>query len=426
MSSSSESILEQISKKLHKAIKLNFSHQFVADVIVTKVDRTAASFVGKNDCYVLRCLTDLDISSLAEGQQIRLQGKIVAERNNIGSSYVKVDRFFEIKNSVRYEDEIKKYMTTAKEFNESDKLKDQLKVIYQRTGPKIIHDVGVVVLSDHKFILDTFKAQFQERCVGNLFVYKIPDDLTRNNPDYTQSNLYTEAIKFFNRKRVDLVCVLTDRLTLGQTLSLSSADAIRNTYRYSKSGVYTVGISQKNLLTYELKINTNDAVGSVGSDDSVVPEITDYHCFRLTNKQFKSVYECISMIHDVQTSHKRMISDALGMAKNEMIEIIDSYRSQLLAIEMLNTQPILKSKSDSMNGKRRSKSVSLKNFSKKILNEHPIDELKELILTKLDNEKNKLVGIELDLTKSMIEMTLNPKTIEAIRSYEKNNSENKL
>jgi len=415
MSSSSESILEQISKKLHKAIKLNFSHQFVADVIVTKVDRTAASFVGKNDCYVLRCLTDLDISSLAEGQQIRLQGKIVAERNNIGSSYVKVDRFFEIKNSVRYEDEIKKYMTTAKDFNESDKLKDQLKIIYQRTRPQIIHDVGVVVLSDHKFILDTFKAQFQERCVGNLFVYKIPNDLIRNNPDYTQSNLYTEAIKFFNRKRVDLVCVLTDRLTLSQTLSLSSADAIRNTYRYSKSGVYMAAVSQKNLLTYELKTSDD-------TDDTIVPEVTDHHCFRLTNKQFKSVYECISMIHDVQTSHKKIISDALEMAKAEMNDMIEGYRSQLLAIELLNVQPFLKLKTET----KRSKSVSLKNFSKKILNENPIDELKELILTKLDNEKNKLVSVELELTKSMIEMTLCPKTIEAIRSYEKNNSENRL
>jgi hypothetical protein len=392
----SNKILEQLSIKFDKVIKANFEYPFVADVMIAQVDPETSTFIGIDGNYYMKCLTNLNIEKLSEGMKIRLKGKIIPDNNNIGCICVHVSHFYPIDDTVRYEEEIEKYMTTLVDLNESVKLKEQMSLLYKRAPPSVVYDIGVIVFSDHKFILDTFKSQFQEKCVGNIFVYKIGQ---ANSSEQTpriefgklnSKNVFTDALKFFNTKKVDIVCVLTDKLTLEQIFSMSSPDSIKNTYKYSKNGVYTVSVSQINPLKNEAHPPENNS-----------SEINNYHCFRLTNRQFKSVYNCIEMIRRIQTSYRLKITQSIKIGVKELYCVIDDYKMRVTNLELLNIPPIIP--------KRNSPKTK-----------NSIEELKDIMISKLDNEKTKLINMELVLLKSMVDMTLNQNTIEALKFYEKN------
>ena len=377
--------LDQIGEKIVRVIDKNFSQEFCADVVVEKVDIVTQSFIVRSLDFILRCKTNSDLSTLKKNDKIRIKGNIVADKQKLGVIYAQVV-FYPITDYIRLESNILAYNKIQEYLSQADR-QTKIRTIHNRKIPQIIRTVGLIVINTHTIISEMFKTSFKTKCVGNLFIYKIADTIIKTKHGTTKINMLEAAITHFNMKRVDIICILTDRLSIDQTLALSSTNLIKQMYKFSKNGTYIMSISQK---------NPSDIVNTE-------PEyVNDYLCWSLTNKQFTNVDDCIECIQQIQSAYKNSISHAIATATAELKSKIEEYYDRIIKLQVYTSELNL-----------RIPAAAISSSS------DPIDTLKEAVLSKLDSEKNKLMEIELIVTKSVASMMTNKHILAALDLYEK-------
>ena len=387
--------LDQINKKFAKVIDSNFGHEFGANVVVSSVvvspvekntKESPYSFVVKHGEYLLNCITELDSSTLNINDKIQIQGRLVADKTKLGSVCIMVNFFCLISDQLRLKDSILKYNELRQKLNDVNRTELQQKInkMHRKRIPNRLTNIGIVVLESHKFILDTFKTQFQDRCTGNLVIYTVPDTIITTHNGITRNN-FLDGLEYFNSKnRVDCICILTDALTLDQILILSSAQMIKKMYKYTDISSYIVSVSQ-----------TNKSVSP-----TIEPNhITDYLCRSLTNKQFTSVCEYIDLIGSTQTNYKKKITQAIQDSTDKIFEIIQMYQQKLTNLEL----NVVELNSTYMRSNNHT---------------NPYDRLTHMITNRLDTEKNKLVQMELSMMKSLIDIVNSDQTRSALKIYE--------
>ena len=411
--------LDQINKKFFQVIDSNFNKEFAVDgtVIAIKplnvvdlpvkplnvVDLPVKqkngenassgeySFIIDSDGYVLNCVTHIGSSTLNVGDMIRIKGKLIADKTKLGSVYVMVTLFFHISDNIRLEAPIQEYIELRERLNDSDniKLQKKINIMHQKKMPQIITNVGVIVMESHKFALDTFKIQFQEKCTGNLFIYNVPDSITTNNDNGTKQNKFIDGLDYFTSKNnIDVICILTDTLTLDQTLALSSREMVNKMEKYTKNNSYIVAVSQCNNHVKNLDC------------------ISYYLCSLLTNKRFDSIYSCVNSISSVQINYKKKITSSITSGISELASMIQLYQHNVMKFEL----DVVRLNPSYMSFQNEVKSSGN--------NLNPFDQLESLLINRLNHEKDKLTQIELAITTPLAFLYNAPRTKKAMVVYE--------
>ena len=111
--------------------------------------------------------------------------------------------------------------------------------------------------------------------------------------------------------------------------------------------------------------------------------VTDYLCCFMTNKQFTSVHSCIEVISQNQLTYKKSVVNSIETGTKYLDEIICEYQKKLFQLELC---------------------VSDMNASRPKVNIDPVDKLQNMITNRLDQEKNKLIKMELSIMNFMMKI----------------------
>jgi hypothetical protein len=383
--------LDTIHKKFIQMVEANFGASFSADVIVTNIvqssetlDSNGVHFMVKSGEFTLTCCTRLSISELQIGDKIRIKGKLMADKSLLGATYVIVDYCVRISDTIRLEKPIQNYFKLKQDLNDNSKVKlvEKIEKIHRRQIPQQINHIGIISLQSQKFILDTFKIQFQEKCKGRLSVYYVPDSIMIIGKNGEKKNKLLEGLKFFRQdKSIDMVCILIDILTIDQTLILSTGLMTKQIYSHIKNSLYTVAIIEKPINLIEDEKSVADCLS-----------------FVFLNKQYMSVYGCIEQISHIQTSYRKKITQAIQEGLESLNQISKRYEQQILNLEF-----------DSMDlGSEYIQQKERTNI---------FDRLENLLMERLDSEKNKLIQMELAMAKGIANIISNSSVIKAIEIY---------
>ena len=369
--------LDKIHKKFIQMVEANFDTNFSADVMVESIEPNG-NFSVKSGEYSLKCYTNSSTSDLIPNDLIRIKGRLVPDKSSLGKSYVMVDYCVRVTDVVRLEQPIQNYLKLKKDLKDETKpnLIKKISRIQSRKPPQIINHVGLIVLQSQKFILDTFKTQFQEKCVGKLSIYYVPDSISIIDKNGERINKVIEALNSFRtNKSIGMVCVLIDELTLDQTLLMSTGLMTKQIYKYISSSPYT---------TYVQQIN--------GSSDQVIDNCLSFTFF---NKQFESVYNCVEFISQIQIAYRKKINQGLTYGIDTLRRIVDMYEQRILSLEI----DISELGSEYIN---RQKNIQI------------FDRVEKLLLDLLDKEKHNLIQKELKMAKSIASLICTDSVLDAM------------
>jgi hypothetical protein len=306
------------------------------DVIVDDTDLEKNTIVAKYDSHRIECLTNLDISKIRIGTKIKIRYKLIRVPDNL----------LQIQPFILFYCSSKDPNGTFKMAIKCSKIQTKLDQVVKRNKhfPFPVKNIGLVVIETHTTILDKFKMEFQSKCTGTLFIYKLSIDRIKRD--------FASALNYFSKyHQIDLICILTQKLDPNHLLSLSSTYVLS----HFKPIPYTVAISSNGF---------------------------DWSVSNLADKQLKSVDPLLNFIHQNQMKYSKYITNALNQGKQELENISRVYQRKICSCEfdILDLNP------------------------KQLVILDPIDELKKLVLKALDRELNKLIGMELSMAKSICEM----------------------
>lgn len=293
--------------KFNKCISKFLNEEYcLKNAVVVNINIKSNTIIIKTDEYDVEFITINNISNLNPGDKITIKYKFIIHQKKFMTTQP-VIIFFSTKDDFKNNDlRFSRYTLVKNKLNEiykthhSELIKSKLII---KKIPKTIYRIGLIILETHLTVLDTFKKKFQSKCTGSIFVYKLKKDTIETD--------YINAINYFGKyHKIDLVCILTDRLELEHLFNLSSKYVLNN----SKHLVYTVSV-----------IYTNGLFTNAGN----------YLASYFTNKRNLSIDNVIDFIHEKQISHKIKTTNAICDGIVTLREIINAYDKRVLGLELL-------------------------------------------------------------------------------------------
>lgn len=231
-----------------------------------------------------------------------------------------------------------KYITIARKFR-------------MRRSPDNVLNVGVIAFTGNNDNIDNFKIAFQEKCVGNLFIYRVDE----NDP----LSLITGMEYFKKYHGIELICFLTNQININQAYDLSSIDIVKYLINRKKYP-YIV---------------------------SITSHLEEFHpipfSVSLSNKKMDGIYACVNFIHGIQSEFRKKIDQIVSDGINQLRQLIDKQKSRLLECKLLMTEL-----------------TPLSRMQK--LNHMPIEKLKILLLNRISKEKSKMIKLASQLSTNFI------------------------
>jgi hypothetical protein len=231
--------LSKVYTRLQKAIKINFSQPLVIDGTIESVNcdervLVVRSLDGNN---AIECRAQADLSKLKEKDRVTVKGWLKLYPNSPGKMYIATEYIYTTTEKEKYSSAIEMYNRLQKTLN-TDKCQEAIKKITPLVPPQTVCNIGLIVLPDNEENLENFKIVFQEKCYGKLFIFRLKNETV-------ESSLQT-ALEFFKKYHdIDLVCLLTNQLTLKHVCDLSSRENVKYMINRKKSP-YIVSVTPPN------------------------------------------------------------------------------------------------------------------------------------------------------------------------------------
>jgi hypothetical protein len=291
--------LSRLHKRVQKSFDANFSKPQKIDGIISFIDINEKIFSirSSNDDYKMDCRTSEDLTKLKIGDEITMKGWL--------KFYPSTGKMYFIAEYIFVVSEKKKYSTAINTYN---KLKDILNNNeYQNTiskitpvkPPKMIYNIGLIVLSDDEENIMNFKISFQEKCVGKLFIYRLKNE--------TLATSLGKAIEYFKKYHdIDLICLLTNNVTgLKSVCDLSSKTNV--SYLISRRNVpFIISVSpHKNK-------NMSEPLNII-----------------LSNAKVEGISACTEYIHNIQSSFRKQVEDSIQNGINTLNQLVGKYRKKV-------------------------------------------------------------------------------------------------
>lgn len=287
--------------QFHKLISTFFHKEYYASVIVRNINVKMSQITVKSGSYVFECVTNLNISEIDPGDKIIIQFKLIP----------KLNVFMEIQPLILFFCQRSEYENILNQYTKYNRT--QLKLnniitsnphnILTKPLPKIIHRIGLIVLDTHTIILDIFKSEFNLKCIGELFVYKVKSS---KNTKFD----FINAINYFNKyHEINLICILTETLTIEHLFDLSSKYVLKN-----------------------IKYNTTHTI-AVTYQNGILSNSADYSTLLATNIRKLSIDKTISAIHKTQIKYQNNITNTISTGILLLEEMINSYMDSICNFE---------------------------------------------------------------------------------------------
>lgn len=345
--------LTKIRDRLAKTIHVNFVKPVEICAVVRSINIEEKTLIIESDDQnqMIECHTRENLTQLKQNDQIIVKGLIRLHPTDVGKILLLVDHLYTIKEEEKYANAIDIYgrlMTTLL----NEKCKTIVNKLAFMVPPKVISNVALLVLQDNDQNIENFKTAFQEKCSGKLFIYHL------KNGELESS--IKGALEYFKKYHdIDLICLLTNQLTLGNICELSSKDNVK--YMLNRKKVpYVISI--------------------MGNEKMPMEPLTAM----LSNKKVVGIFECVEFIHNIQSSFQNEINKGIMTGTNKLKQILEKYRKKLFNLQMCMAE------------------LSDPRFTSKKSN-HSLDELKNVLVQKLDKEKNLLYNTQGVIMKSIID-----------------------
>ncbi|MEM3062741.1 MAG: hypothetical protein QW303_04240 [Nitrososphaerota archaeon] len=367
--------LVYLHRKLQRVLDANFPEQILIESKVISVDYNIGIVNLGINGYSIECRASCDIMSLKENDHICLEGRLWLNEN--GKIVIKMNRFH-MMNQLRIYDEKARNYDRLKKIIEGDKIKSIIKRIRTRNEPQRVYNIGIVVLpnNDKYFenILDMIQQKHPEqsdltnsipqgsnclqdvqsfsektnRLVGQIFVF-------HPRAGFLDCDLRL-ALRYFERfHNVDLVCILSIQISDEDVFDLSCKKNVN--FLLKRKYPYLVSISNVNLEPLTAS---------------------------LSNKKFSTVNEFVDFLRIIQEDDRKRITRSLSRALELFDQRIAKYNRKLHELEQWIAEL-----GNSVNFERE--------YISNILNN-----LKSLVLQKLDEKKMYLDNVEFSLTKKLV------------------------
>ena len=357
--------LSKIYSRLQKTIKVNFSQPLVIDGIIETINVNDHLFVirslGGNNAF--ECRTQDDLSNFKEKDRITIKGWLklfpdnsrqeTTTQTTFGKMFIAVEYIYAVSEKEKRNNEIEMYNRLQKTIN-TEKCQNAIKKITPLIPPEVICNIGLIILPDNNENVCNFKIAFQEKCFGKLFVFK----LKTNMVDSSLESAFEYFKKYHN---IDLICLLTNQMSLQHICDMSS----RNNVKYM--------INRKN----------SPYIISVVSD-SIHKTTMEPLSVSLSNAKVDGISGCIDFIHQIQVSFRKQLEIGIERGRNILLSMINNEKKKLFNYKMCIAEladPRIMGRS----------------------NDSPFDKLKVLIIQRLNRERHILHSIKTIIMKNIID-----------------------
>lgn len=345
--------LTRIHRRLEKTIQLNFKKTILIEAKVESINIVEKSFVIYENDKTLECKTDQNLESLCKDDQISIKGLLKRDLKYNGKIYLDVECFHKLEEAkyINLEMYDKLYHTLCK-----DKCQKIVQKLKTQKAPYVVMNIGLITVPDNERNIKEFEHLFEEKCKGQLFIFRLKQD-------EVESSLRV-ALEYFKKYRnIDIICLLTNKLTLGNISDLSSKDNVKYL------------LNRKNF-PYILSIVSERC------DDNLTKEpLTAL----LSTDTAYGIENGIEAISNIQKTFKDVIEQNINLANNFLRKIIDDYKKRLLDLKLFI------------------EGIASPTFMGRINPEIVIGKLKSILINRLQNERIKLAEYQITLMKQIID-----------------------
>jgi hypothetical protein len=299
--------LSKVHNKLLKTIQANFPKSVEIEAIVDSVNNDTHFFTVRtlDNSKTLKCRTNeyCDITKLKNDDVVTIKGLMQLDPNNTGEIYFSVQCIDISSEKDKYSDAINMYNRLFTTLN-SDKCKAIIQKINPKNPPIMVENIGLIVMPDNEQNIDNFKIAFQEKCVGQLFIFRLKNE-----------NIYSHlrsAFEYFKKyHNINLICMLTNQLSTNIICGLSSKDNVR--YMLNRKNVpYVVSII------------------STSPENTTMQPLS----VMLSNKKIEGINSCIDFIHDIQLSFRKQIDHGIKQGTDILEKVIEKQKKKLFDLKM--------------------------------------------------------------------------------------------
>ncbi|XWV24964.1 hypothetical protein QJ856_gp0815 [Tupanvirus deep ocean] len=370
--------LDRIYTKLQNAFGVNFSDPIEVEGIVESININNQSFVLRSlDANsIMECYTKEDLSKLKDKDKVTVKGwlKFKKSQNSFSKIYIYAKFLYTESEKQKYTNAYEKYNKFKSQL-ESQKCQNAIRKIKSQEAPRMIYNVGLVVLPENDGNLENFKVVFQERCYGKLFIYRLKND-----------NIDTSlpvALEYFKKyHNIDIICLLTNQLTFKNICDLSSL----------KNVTYMINRKQcPYIMTVE----------STNKEKTMMEPLV----FSLTNTKVSGIIECVNFIHNVQANLRKDLEMGIQKGTDILKKLVEKEKRKLFEhkIQLANL-------------------VDPKyHRNTKGLIDSPFERLRDMVLQKLYREKIKLSKISITIMRNIIDDSRVQGYFEKLVAWEKSN-----
>ncbi|AYV85395.1 MAG: hypothetical protein Satyrvirus14_11 [Satyrvirus sp.] len=344
-----------IMDRLSKVVDINFKKPIsLCGSVVKIVDNNI--FAVEDKGTVLECRVQNQTCDVNIGDEVQLEGYL---KVGPGGAVPTNKLYFDVIECHKTDEETnnKKELLVYKKLNSAlvnEKCKKIIDKLVSRKSPIMVSNIGLIAMPDDNISVENFKTTFQEKCIGNLFIYYL-------KKEDIKFSLKT-GIEYFKKYHdINLICLLTSNLT------------IRNTYDMSCQENVIYLLNRKNYPYIVSVIN--------GTQNNLVP-LTAI----LSNKTVNGINGCTDFIQKIQLSFKTNIHENIYKGNKLLEQITEKYRRKLFSYQIFHNEF----------------------FDQKFLtkiNHHksPFEKLKELVINRLAKEKLILCNINVMVMKKIID-----------------------
>ena len=279
--------MDKITSKIEKVLNANFKTPITFNGPVE--EKGDNFFVVKGmECH---CHTKVD--SLEVGDNVRVSGFITFKSFN--KIVVRVDIFYIM--NPESDDNLKKYSALQTALL-NDRCKKIINKFKTRRCPKIIYNIGLLILSNED--PTNFKILFQEKCVGKLFIYRLDSNASLESP-----------IEYFKKYHdIHIICLLADGLTFEDTMKLSSKNNVKYMLNRNKEKCPIIAYVSS-------------------SDNQLVPLVSE-----LVNLRMNNINSFLDFVHDIQWEYRNKIEDTIRVGETIILSLIDKYKMQVINLQL--------------------------------------------------------------------------------------------
>lgn len=295
--------LKKIHDRFTESIGVNFSDTWEIIGIVETVNLDQKYFTVRNfdNDSQIECFYKNETIDLVGRENVKIRGWVKEHPFISGKISLAVDYIYLMTDNDKYG----KYLENRSKLITALSAEKHARIIRRFVSeppPKHIYNVGLIVFPNNVQNIENFKAAFQNKCVGNLYIYHI-----KYSEIETSLKIACEYFKKFNE--IDLICLLSNDLDMACNCALSS----------NKNAVFL--LNRKNMpyiVSVTPVLSTNCETGST-------EPITNM----LSNKLFCGITSCVDYIYQNQELTKTTVNRLIMLGKQSLANIIDKQRKKI-------------------------------------------------------------------------------------------------